>query len=335
MSFIVSIICPIRNEEQYIADCLQALIEQTFSLSNMEILVVDGMSDDRTREIVLGFAQKHTNISLIENPERIVPYGLNYGVKHAQGKYILRMDGHAKPAPNYVEMCVAALERNGTDCVGGPIITIEETDTGKAVSAAMSSRFGVGNSRFRTSIKEACLVDTLAFPAYRREVFEKYGMFDTELIRCQDDEFNFRIRKLGGKILLTPEIKSWYYPRSGFSKLWRQYFGYGFFKVRVFQKNTWMMQARHFAPLSLVSILLLALCLMPVIPEAIVVFCTIFALHATAAVFAAMTISRRNREVSIWKLLLSFYILHYSYGLGFFWGLIRFAPRWFHREQPA
>jgi len=329
----VSIICPIRNEEKYIAECLRALLNQTYKSDQTEILVIDGMSDDRTREIVNEFQLTQTNLRLIDNPQKSVPHALNIGIGNASGRYILRMDGHAKAAADYVEKCVAALDKNGAQGVGGPITTIDDSDTGKAISLAMSSTFGVGNSRFRTRNDKECFVDSLAFTAYKREVFAKYGLFDEELDRCQDDEFNFRIRKYGGKILLTPAIKSWYYPRSSFKKLWKQYFGYGYWKVRLFQKHFWMMRLRHFIPAAFVGSLILFLFLAPFIDTAFWFFIASFSFYVLASITAATLTWRSNKRVTITKILLSFYILHFSYGSGFLWGLIRFAPRWLKNES--
>lgn len=329
---LVSVICPIRNEEGYISQCLESLANQPYDPHKLEILVVDGMSDDQTREIVQQYAEKYPNIRLLDNPKRFVPFALNIGIRQARGKYIIRMDGHAKAAADFVEKSIAALENNEADCVGGPITSVNDSETGKAIALGMSSPFGVGNSRFRTSVDKPCYVDTLAFPAFKREVFLKIGLFDEEMVRCQDDEFNFRIRKSGGKILLTPEIKSWYYPRAGFKKLWKQYFGYGLWKIRVLQKHFWKMQLRHFFPAGFVLSLLLPLILSFFIPGAYRVSIGIAGLYIAASVLAAGLTWRRNREVSPFKILLSFYILHFSYGIGFLWGLIKFAPRWFERE---
>lgn len=333
MDKIVSIICPIRNEEKYIGACLQSLVEQSFDADKIEILVVDGMSDDRTREIAHEFQAEYPNIKLIDNPKRIVPAALNLGISQAVGKYILRMDGHAKAAPDYVEQCVKALESNSVDGVGGPIISVNDSETGKAIALAMSSPFGVGNSRFRTSDDQECFVDSVAFPGYKKEIFDKVGRFDEELVRCQDDEFNFRIRHFEGKILLTPGIKSWYYPRSGFKKLWKQYFGYGFWKVRILQKHFWMMRIRHFVPAAFVISLLFSLVLGSFVPLGLWLFATMLGVYLITSATAALITKKRNRSVAFGKILLSFYILHFAYGTGFLCGLLRFAPRWFTAES--
>jgi glycosyltransferase involved in cell wall biosynthesis len=327
----VSVICPIRNEEDYISQCMESLINQTYDSHNMEILVVDGMSDDGTRDIVGSYQKKFDNIKLIDNQQRIVPIAMNLGIKMARGKYILRMDGHAKAMPNYIEKCIESLEKYDAEGVGGPIMSVNDTDSGKAIALAMSSPFGVGNSAFRVSTKRK-YVDTLAFPAYRREVFEKYGYFDEELVRCQDDEFNFRIRKHGGKILLMPEIQSFYYPRGNFKSLWKQYFGYGFWKIRVLQKYFWMMQIRHFVPASFVASLIVMVLVSFVYPLSLWLFLFVLMLYVMVSLLAAFNIWFRNKEVPIQKILLSFYLLHFGYGSGFLWGLVRFTPRWFNRN---
>ncbi len=328
----VSVICPIRNEEDYIDTCLRALLEQTYDQADMEILVVDGMSDDSTREIVQSYARSHPNLRLLDNPRRIVPCALNLGIGAARGRYILRMDGHARPARDYVANCVQVLANREILCIGGPIISVNETETGKAIAAAMSSPFGVGNSRFRTSDNQECFVDTLAFPAFKREVFTKYGLFDEDMVRCQDDEFNFRLRKGGNKILLTPKIRSWYYPRAGFGKLWRQYFGYGFWKVRVLQKHFWLMQPRHFAPACFVTTLMATLVLGLFMPLFAALFAGLSVVYLSAASLAAIRARRNNSGAPAAKILRSFIILHFSYGSGFLWGLLRFAPRWLRRR---
>ncbi|RMD88550.1 MAG: glycosyltransferase [Calditrichaeota bacterium] len=330
MTPLVTIICPVRNEEDHISECIESLVHQTFDKNNMEILIVDGMSTDRTREIVRKFQKKYRNIKLLDNPRSIIPVALNIGIKASSGKFILRMDGHAKAAPDYVERSIEILKNRPIDCVGGPIITLNPTDTGKAIAMAMSSPFGVGNSRFRTTQDMECLVDSVAFPAYKRDVFDKIGLFDEELIRCQDDEFNFRLRKYGGKVLLNPSIKSYYYSRSSFKKLWQQYFGYGFWKVRLLQKHLKMMKLRHFVPATFVTALILSLILM-LTGTSIFWFFAILITYSLASIIAAYLIWRKNREINFVKILISFYVLHFSYGSGFLAGLIRFAPRWFKK----
>ena len=266
----VSIIIPIRNEAQYIRRCLNSVLSQDYPSDRMEILVVDGMSDDGTREIVQQIIEDRSpdakdepgsgsienearpRVVLLDNPKRIVPSALNIGLSQAQGEVIMRIDGHCEIAPDYISRCLELLERTGADNVGGPLKTISDTLVGRAISLATSSAFGVGGVRFRCSTNPGW-VDTVFPGAFPRQVFERIGNFDEELVRNQDDEFNFRLRQSGGKIWLDPSIKISYYARSNFRGLWRQYLQYGFYKVRVIQKRGAVPSWRHLIPAAFVS----------------------------------------------------------------------------------
>jgi GT2 family glycosyltransferase len=213
--------------------------------------------------------------------------------------------------------------------VGGKIISINENPVGMAIALAMSSKCGVGNSRFRTSSVEG-FVDTVAFGAYKRKVFDKVGFFDEELIRNQDDEFNYRLRKYGGKIYLTPRITSWYYPRSSYKKLWKQYYGYGFWKVRVLQKHLRMMQPRQFVP-GLFVLGLFALFLAGLFANIFLYTASaVLLFYLTATIFCSINLIVKNNLLLKQTPLMwvCFPILHFSYGLGFLWGNIKFVKRW-------
>ncbi len=331
MTPFVTVICPVRNEQEYISQCLESLVNQTYDPERVEILVVDGLSDDHTRDIVRAFRRLHPNIRLVDNPHRIVPCALNIGIREAKGEYILRLDGHAEAANDYVEKCIEVLRNTDVECVGGSIENVNRTATGKAIAHAMSSPFGVGNGNFRTATEER-FVDTLAFPAFRRDVLAKCGWFDEELVRCQDDEYNYRIRKRGGRILFTPRIKSCYFPRESYRKLWNQYFGYGLYKIRVLQKHFWLMQPRHFAPAAFILALVLTLAAGLAVPGLGWLFGVLAGFYACCAILAAAVICSRNRAPYFFRILLAFVILHFSYGSGFLCGLVKFAPRWLQRE---
>jgi len=323
----ITVICPIRNEERHIAGCLQSLLNQDYDRRRMEILVVDGMSDDGTRAVVRMMRAQDPRIKLLENPGRIVPTAMNIGIKQARGEIIVRVDGHAEIAENYLSACVHHLTQTGAACVGGPIASVNETFVGRAIALAMSFPFGVGNSRFRTSDYTG-YVDTLAFGAYRREVFERIGMFDEELVRCQDDELNYRLRKFGGEIFMTPDIHSSYFPRASLRKLWRQYFQYGFWKVRVLQKHTRMMQPRQFVPGAFVCALLLSPMSAFFLQPAWLACTALLGVYAAANFSAALVLAFRRGGHYFFLLPLIFVLLHFSYGLGFLWGLVKFAGRW-------
>ena len=322
---LVSVIMPIRNEAKHIGRCLDAVVTQDYPANCLDLILVDGMSQDRTCEIVEGYIQRHPNIRLLSNPQHIVPTALNIGIRAARGDIIVRVDGHTAIAPDYVRQCVVALQRTGADNVGGRMDAEALGFFGETVALATSSPFGVGNARFHYSRQEEW-VDTVYLGAYRREIFERIGLFDEEMVRDQDDEFNYRLRAHGGNILLCPQIRSRYTNRSGPRKLWRQYFEYGYWKVRVLQKHSRQMSWRQFVPPLFVAALLGALGL-----AALGVFwplALIAGSYLAANLTASLWMSARSDMRYLAALPVAFAILHTSYGAGFLIGLIRFANRW-------
>ncbi len=286
------------------------------------------MSADNTRAVIADIGRQHANVSLIDNHEKIVATGLNRALRVARGEIIVRVDGHCEIAEDYVRRCVSHLLDNKAECVGGPLETIGETLTAQAIAGAMSSRFGVGGSAFRVGTNESRLTDTVAFPAYKRETIQRAGDFDEELVRDQDDEYNYRVRKLGGRILLSPDIRSRYYSRASFASLCKQYFQYGYWKVRVLQKHPRQMQARQFVPPVFVLALLMLLSTAPFLKLSLLLVAASLLVYAVLNLLAAIAAARKTK----WRLLLllpiAFAIIHFAYGSGFLGGLIRFWNRW-------
>lgn len=324
---LVSVIMPVRNEAAYIERSLGAVLSQDYPADRMEILVVDGMSEDGTREYVRARQADHPCLQLIDNPARIVPPALNIAIRQARGHIIVRVDGHCEIAPDYVRHCVEHLMNDDIDGVGGPIETIGETDEAEAIALAMSSWFGVGGSAFRTVRDRAMLVDTVVFPAYRRETLERVGAFDEEQVRNQDDEYNYRLRERGGKLLLTPDVTSRYYSRSSLRLLWRQYFQYGFWKYRVMQKHPRQMRPRQFAPPAFVAGLLGSALLGLIFRPFRWLAAAVTLLYVAANIFASLSLGRSHGMRHVPRLLVIHPILHLSYGLGFLIGMARFAFR--------
>ncbi len=328
----VTIVMPVRNEAAYIRRSLGTVRAQDYPAERMEILVVDGQSTDGTRQIIHSYQASHPNLKIIENPERIVPAGLNLAVRASRGEILIRVDGHCEIHPDYVRECVKTLQEANVDCVGGPIETVGETYTARVIAQAMSSRFGVGGSAFRTEKSRRMFTDTVAFPAYKRSVIEKVGLFDEELVRNQDDEYNFRLRGLGGKILLSPDIRSRYFSRASLRSLWRQYFQYGFWKVRVLQKHPRQMSLRHFVPAAFSAALIGSGTLSIVWPGIRVLLALLLAAYFSASLLASAIVASRSQWRYLPLLPLVYLILHLSYGLGFLAGLARFAGRWGDRQ---
>lgn len=328
----VTIVMPVRNEAAFIERSLTAVLEQQYPSHLVQVLVVDGMSDDGTRERIHQVIAQHPEraIAVLDNPGRIVPTGLNRAIPQAAGEMIIRVDGHCEVPPDYIRRCIAALKKTGADCAGGVIETVGNTLVARAIALAQRSSFGVGGVAFRTGKATGMFVDTVAFGAYRRDVFDRIGLFDEELVRNQDDEFNFRLIQAGGKIWMDPSIRTVYYSRASFRKLWRQYAQYGLYKVRVIQKRGAVPSWRHLVPAAFVLALVLALLATAVtgngLPGGAVV-----GSYAVATLGASLW-SGRN-DVRLLPLLpLAFFVLHFAYGIGFWQGLWHWRKGWGERD---
>jgi hypothetical protein len=324
---LVSVLMPIREEAQHVERSLGSVLAQDYPADRLEVLVADGMSQDGTREIVASLAAGRGNVRLLDNPRGIVATGLNAAIAQARGEIFVRVDGHCEIAPDYVRRCVDHLVAGRAEGVGGPLETVGETRVARAIALAMSSRFGVGGSPFRTLRGQTRLVDTVAFPAYRRDVVERAGPFDEELVRNQDDEYNYRLRKLGARILLADDVRSRYWSRSSLSSLWRQYFQYGFWKVRVMQKHPRQMRPRQFAPPLFAGALLVLAAGSLFLPAARLALGLLAGSYALFLAVASVRLAAREPE-SLSVVPVALASLHVAYGLGFLTGLVRFWNRW-------
>ncbi len=320
---------PIRNEEAFIARSLGAVLEQDYPAERMQVIVADGMSDDATRAVVGQLAAAHPGhtVEIVDNPGQIVPTGFNAALERARGDVIVRVDGHTIIDPDYVAQCVSALAESGADNVGGRMDAVSNSPVGEAIALATSSPFGVGNSQFHYAEGQHW-VDSVYMGAWPREVFERVGRFDPEMVRNQDDEFNYRLSSSGGRILLTDRIRSRYYSRSSLRALLRQYRQYGHWKVRVLQKHPRQMSARQFAPPALVAGLAGGALLAPFSRPVRRLWALLVAVYAVANLGASLSIARRSELRYMRFLPIVFGALHLGYGAGFLGGLVRFRKRW-------
>jgi succinoglycan biosynthesis protein ExoA len=325
---LVSILIPIRNEAAFIERCLHAVFHQDYPSDRVEILIADGMSDDNTRSVIQEMQGYIPHIQLFDNPGHIVPKGMNILIPKAKGKILIRVDGHCVIAPDYVSNCVRHLQEDGVDGVGGPMVTIGEDRVSQVIASAMSSKFGVGGSSFRTGSGQTRLVDTVPFPAYTREIIERVGLYDEELVRNQDDEYNYRIRKAGGKILLAGDVQSTYYSRGSLGKLWMQYFQYGYWKVRVLQKHPRQMSLRQFIPPLFVMGLIAALIMVIIINWGWLLLIGYTGLYLVANLAASFITAYQKGWKYLGLLPVAFATIHVSYGAGFLVGLMKFWHRW-------
>jgi glycosyltransferase involved in cell wall biosynthesis len=287
------------------------------------------MSDDGTRAVLERYARTYPVIRLLDNPRRVTPAALNVGLASARGAVIMRMDAHAAYPAAYISELVAWLQRSGAAGVGGRCVARpgRESTIARAIAAAMSHPFGVGNAYFRTGATAPRWVDTVPFGCYRREVFDRVGLFDEELVRNQDDEFNHRILRQGGQLLLIPAIRSEYYARESLAKVGRMFFQYGYFKPLVVRKVGAVMTVRQLVPALFVSSLLVAALLAPWLGAARLVLSLELLVYLAANLAAsAVLVGREGLLVGLASGVV-FLVLHFAYGLGYLLGIFDFLIR--------
>ena len=313
----ITVICPTYNESEYIEKILKFFINA--EPADKELLIIDGGSNDGTKDILNEWTKKYSNIHLLENENRYVPYALNIGIKNSNGDPIIRLDAHTEYAEDYFEKIIKTFSETGADIVGGPMHAVGKTNFQIAVAKASSTVFGVGDSKIH-NVEYRGESDHVYLGAWRRKLFDEIGYFDERLKRNQDDEFHYRAKSLGKMIYLNPEIKSYYYPRNSISKLISQYFQYGLFKPIVLRKIKSEIKLRHLVP-SLFSIYILSLFL--------AFFSKFYFLPLFVYIFIDIYFSIRvklNIKIVINSLLI-YPILHLSYGFGFLAGIFRAAVR--------
>lgn len=307
----VSVIIPVYNEEKYIERCLDSVVAQTYPKEKTEVIIVDGMSTDKTREKIEAYREK-MNIKLLDNEKRIVTYALNLAIENATGDYIIRLDAHARFEKDYIEKCVHYLDTTDADNVGGVAETVGLGKIGKVNAEILSSKFGVGNSHFRTD-GESGYVDTVPFGAFRKEVFERVGLFNPELPRSEDNDMNSRIRAVGGKIFMAADIRFTYFCRDTVGGLLNQGIKNGNALFLTLRKNPKAMSLRHFIPFLFV----LSLIVMPVLSALSSLFAWLFVaelgLYTLLNIYFSLFYGEKKNF--IYKMFL-YPLFHIVYGIG-------------------
>lgn len=309
----LSVICPTYNE----IDFIETLIDNLCFNDGLEkeILIVDGGSVDGTIEKVNLLMNKYSSLKLLKNPFRTSTHAFNIGYKFSTGKFIAFVGAHANYDKNYFTSGLDCLKRNECDVVGGPLNQKGKSLSGKAIALVMSSKLGVGNTEFRTENKKM-MVDSVAFAIYKREIIEQCGLMDETLPVNQDDEFHYRVKSKGYRILMIPEMSSTYYVRDSFLKLIRQYFRYGLFKPSVLKKVSGSVRLRHLMP-SLFTIYVLSLPLIIFIPIWILPLTLYFLLILARSLSFNEILKIRFLSLPVFPL------IHLSYGSGFLMGLFK------------
>lgn len=324
----VTVVIPVRNEEEYIAPCLEGIVKGDFPIENLEVLVVDGLSEDRTREIIDNLSRTYPFIRLMDNPLRTVPHAMNIGIAAARGTTIVRIDAHAKYPGNYISQLLAWMAKLDADNVGGVCVTLPGSNTPEAhaVAAILSHPFGVGDSHFRLGLANAPReVDTVPFGCYKKTIFDRIGNYDEMLTRNQDDELNARLRRHGGRIFLIPEIRVEYYARDTLEKMAKMLYQYGYFKPLVAIKVGKPATLRQFAP----PLFAAAVLGFPVLAFAwsplLWLWVGILALHTTLNLHISRSLASKYGRGTFRHFVKGFFLAHLAYGIGYLKGLRDFA----------
>lgn len=321
---LISLVMPLRNEEQSITECLTSICKNDFPLEKTELLLIDGMSTDNTRELIKKFFFGNLIVKVLGNPKYIVPTAMNIGIRAASAPYIIRLDAHTSYEPSYIRTCYELLRSGIASNVGGPMRPRPLGTISKVVAMATCSRFGIGNSSFHFENFEG-YTETVYLGAFVKKDLEEVGLYDEELVRNQDDELNLRLSLAGKKIYLSPKIISHYHPRDSLRSLWKQYFEYGFWKVRVMQKHHILVSIRHVIPATLVLSLCLSLILGICFPDQLHIAMAIPSLYILALIVGTVVECFKKRECHITLLPIVFACLHLSYGTGFLYGCFKWV----------
>jgi succinoglycan biosynthesis protein ExoA len=330
---------PCFNEHHTIGYLLQAIHDQTFPRTDLEVIIADGLSTDGTREVIQGFISEHPDLSirLIDNPERIIPVALNRAIAAAKGEVLVRLDAHSIPSQNYIERCLAVLESTESANVGGlwQIRPSGEDWLARSIAVAAGHRLGAGDARYRTG-GEAGEVDTIPFGAFKKEWVDRVGPFDVTLITNEDYEFNVRLRQAGGVIWFDPTIRSTYFARRDLVSLARQYARYGYWKARMLRRYPESLRWRQaLPPLFVLSVIVLGIAALFWFPARLLMAVQL-ALYALLVFLVGVGRSLQERD---WRILVGFslaiWTMHFAWGGGFLWSMLGMILGGLHEPRRA
>lgn len=344
----MTVVVAARNEEDHIEACIRSLLAQDEPTGGFEIIVADGMSTDRTREILERLQRDDDRLTVIDNPDYVTPSGFNAAIRRSRGRYIAFMGAHARYAPDYLMQCFTLAERLKADNVGGATMSEGRGYVQEAIAASHHSVFSAGGATWHSTQYEG-RAGTVFGGFYRRDVFDRIGMFDEKLIRNQDDELNFRLELAGGLIWQSPTVRSWYTPRTTLKELFRQYQQYGYWKVVVMLKHGRTPAVRHYIPALFVSALLGSATLFAALAAlsamasespfstaatiALALFVLVLGSYVAVLVIASVSTALNSSLRLLPIFPLTFAAYHFGYGLGFLHGLLDFVVR--RRKEPA
>lgn len=319
----VSVVIPCRNERAFIAKCIEAIYHSELpSNVQLTVIVVDGMSNDGTREELVGLQQIYTSLNVVDNIQQLTPIAFNLGIRFCDFDFLQIIGARHIITSNYIAKSIHILSQSPDIwCVGGKINNVFTTEDSQVISEAMSTSFGMGLGNFRT-LNESAFTDTVTSPMYPKFVFDKIGYFDEQLVRNQDDDFNFRVSKAGGKIWFESEIALDYYVRSSFSGLLKQFYQYGYWKVFVNTKHKTVTTIRQVVPPLFVAYIF-SLFISFILPNPLNwIYSVGFFAYLGMLIFSSIKLSINLNE--FWKFTRTFLILHFSYGFGYLHGILNF-----------
>lgn len=333
----VSVVIPVRNEQKYIRSCLDSVLLQDYPKSKLEVVLAVGPCIDDTEKIIAEYCSQYSYIKAISNPKGTISCGVNLAIKAAIGEYIVRFDAHSEFAHDYVSKCIEYHLKTGAANVGGPTVVRGRNAVGRAVAAAYYSPFALGGGKQHIADFEG-YGDTVSFGSFKKSTAERVGLFDERLILNEDDDFNFKIAETGGKIFITSKIRSIYYPRDSYSRLIKQYYGYGHWKVAVIKKHKRPARISHLIPLAFVLFLIVFGALSVAFPIVRWGYFSVLAMYLMLDVLASFTLKAEDKQDGImlrFRLVLIHFLLHISYGVGFLTGIFRFMFKKFDLEYNA
>lgn len=323
---LISVIVPCFNEQATICLLLEAVSRQTFPASDLEVIIADGMSTDQTRDVVAVFQKDHPEmvIHLVDNPKRVIPAALNCALVAASGEYIIRLDAHSMPSPDYIQRCVENLQADKGENIGG-VWEIRPQGTGllsRAIAVAAAHPLGVGDARYRYT-DQADYVDTVPFGAFRRDVFERFGRFDERLLTNEDYEFNARLRQNGGRVWLDPRIRSTYFARPDLGKLMKQYWRYGYWKCQMLRRYPKTLRWRQALPplfvLGVISLIGLSI----FFGSVRLLLAGLLLVYALVLIAGSLPAAVRAGDLRLGLAVpLAIATMHFSWGAGFLWSLV-------------
>jgi len=322
----VTIVIPCRNEEKFIDKCLDSLIAQDYPKEKLEIFVLDGMSTDKTKQIVEEYNKNHSFIKVFDNSNKTSPYALNIGLKNSTGELFMHMGAHATYQKDYISKSVKYLIEYNADNVGGILQTLPSTNTlmAKAITLVLSNKFGTGNAFFRVGSNKPIWVDTVFGGCYKKEILIKVGGYNEKLTRSQDMEMNMRLKKIGAKTLLAPDIIGSYYPKSTFNSFFKHNISDGIWAIYPIKFGAPVFTVRHLAPLAFILTIIgtvilgifFEIFLWLLIVELVVYF-------GTSKIISIKIAEKEKRLALIFPLIAGFFARHFGYGIGSLIGLIK------------